>query len=67
MLQNGDHKAVERKLQNQVKTRVRDRNPAPAGETIRRVKSHPDLDRALLYLFIKVNPGVRDRDSNINE
>jgi len=54
MLQNSDHKPARQRPQRPAKVRVLNRNPVPAGETLRRAKDRPDQDRALL------NPHIRD-------
>ena len=61
MLQNGDPKAVKRKLQVPAKARGRGRNHDPAGETTGPAKRHPDQDRALFDPLFKVTPGAGDR------
>ena len=60
MLQNSKHKPVRQKQTVPAKARDRDRNPDPAGETLRREKSGPEQDRAPLTFLNEANLRAED-------
>jgi len=62
MLQNSHRRPVRQKRRVPAKIRDRDRNPDPAGETLRREKSSPEQDRVFPNLLTKAKLRVEDRD-----